>query len=762
MLLTCGAPRFASFSLPKRLAFLAAVWLGCLWCFFGSLATAQANQTITGKVHLEDSVYPLTIPSLIPKLSFSFVSETNGATVSCSAPMSSSGAYSFNLSLPADTYSVGIKAPEWLQVVQKHIVIAANATINLADVSLLAGDAVEDNFVDSSDFGLFIGAFGGDITLAGSGYDPHCDFNCDGAIDSSDFALLIGNFGRAGDSLYTVILSSDQTSLVGGGSVQITLRFSGGAPLASSENLRFDCSQTQAATYTVGTISSPLENRPAVALQGYPASSGQTERWSVDSDQVYTYQTTFTIHTSSVNYPTPITIYGTFLNARGAVTLHLLPSNFRVENISMTTPGPAVPSIPKTHLVWDTLPSLDANQYPLFVKRDDTVIYTVAYNSGAPVTSCDDTPPLATLNSGMPVTYRLVTTPYPSNASPIQIGADKVQLYKTDASANQAVDSRLDLRYAAPTFQNFQFGTRTYRGGLFAGHATDPARVGHSLIRFPLDASAQPANTSFRIGNVNAYFTGALTDTSQISSTVTSETMVVQCQQTQYDIWNPLSVVWANSPKVDTTLTDYNAQITYTPATPNPQWVAWNMTDAIKTTLQSSTDQQSSADLSVLLHGQNESDTANLWAYFAKKEYDASVNLAPCVLYALTFPVPARVDFPALTAANPIAVYGDFQGTVAVSGLGIGDSVDVTLTAPNQTYISFGEFNSASSNMTSSRMITDTVTLHVTGFNNPATFTLHADQKLLSSPLAFFCQINVTATCNGVSATGKISFQYSP
>ena len=373
MLLTCRAPRFASFSLPKRLSLHAALWLGCLCCLFGSLVSAQASQTLTGKVNLEEVVYPITISSLVPTLTFQFQSTTNGSTVKRSAPLTSNGTYSFDPALPADTYNIAIKSSKWLQAVQKSVVIAANGTTTLADVSVLGGDAIDDNVIDSSDFGLLIGVYGTEITISGSGYDPLGDFNCDGSIDSSDFGILISNFGKVGASLYTVGLASSPTSLVGGGTVQITLTLSNGEPLASSENLMFDCSQAQAAFYTAGTISSPLENHPTVALHGYPASNQQPEQWIVDSYGVYTYQTTFAINTSSVNYPTKITIYGTFLNTRGGVTITLLPTNFHVDSVSMTPPaGANVPSFPKVSLAWDRLTSIDSSQYPLTIKRNGT------------------------------------------------------------------------------------------------------------------------------------------------------------------------------------------------------------------------------------------------------------------------------------------------------------------------------------------------------------------------------------------------------
>ena len=83
--------------------------------------------------------------------------------------------------------------------------LAVNAPLNLSggnltgqNASLSPGDSNNDNFCDSTDFGLLIGAFDSDASLPGSGYDARADFNGDGLVDSTDFSLLIGSFGAEG------------------------------------------------------------------------------------------------------------------------------------------------------------------------------------------------------------------------------------------------------------------------------------------------------------------------------------------------------------------------------------------------------------------------------------------------------------------------------------------------------------------------------------------------------------------------------------
>ena len=99
--------------------------------------------------------------------------------------------------LPAANYLLAIKGPLNLQKVLSIPALAGDVTD--AAVTLAAGDANGDNSIDSSDFGILIGAFNTDGSVPGSGYDPTADFNYDGLIDSSDFGLLISNFNTQGD-----------------------------------------------------------------------------------------------------------------------------------------------------------------------------------------------------------------------------------------------------------------------------------------------------------------------------------------------------------------------------------------------------------------------------------------------------------------------------------------------------------------------------------------------------------------------------------
>ena len=102
----------------------------------------------------------------------------------------------FRLVVPNGNYTLWIKPDTSLAVSLPVDVSSGNASGLTAMMS--GGDANNDNSVDSTDFGILIGAFNTQISLPGGGYDPAADFNGDGSVDSSDFGMLIGNFNTMG------------------------------------------------------------------------------------------------------------------------------------------------------------------------------------------------------------------------------------------------------------------------------------------------------------------------------------------------------------------------------------------------------------------------------------------------------------------------------------------------------------------------------------------------------------------------------------
>ena len=112
-------------------------------------------------------------------------------------PISGSPFGSFTLSgIPQGTYDVAIKGDKNLRVLLPNVMVTANTT--LPNVTLPAGDANNDNTVDTSDFGILVGAYNGDSSVPGSGYELDADFNFDGVVDTSDFSLLVGEYNNTG------------------------------------------------------------------------------------------------------------------------------------------------------------------------------------------------------------------------------------------------------------------------------------------------------------------------------------------------------------------------------------------------------------------------------------------------------------------------------------------------------------------------------------------------------------------------------------
>ena len=151
---------------------------------------ADTPVTVSGTAQLEGCV------NSAQTVAFTFRPTDGSAILTRSVLLSSSGAFSLP-SIPRKNYQIHVKGGLWLA--QNLPLNAGSSSVSNLSVSLRAGDANNDNSVDSADFGVLIGAFNSDVTIPGSGYDPTADFNCDGSVDSADFGLLIGEFNSMGD-----------------------------------------------------------------------------------------------------------------------------------------------------------------------------------------------------------------------------------------------------------------------------------------------------------------------------------------------------------------------------------------------------------------------------------------------------------------------------------------------------------------------------------------------------------------------------------
>ena len=98
--------------------------------------------------------------------------------------------------VPAGTYDVAVKGDKNLRVLIANATIGGSGT--LPDILLPGGDANDDNSVDTSDFGILVGSYGGSSAVSGSGYDPSTDFNFDGVVDATDFGILVGDYNTTG------------------------------------------------------------------------------------------------------------------------------------------------------------------------------------------------------------------------------------------------------------------------------------------------------------------------------------------------------------------------------------------------------------------------------------------------------------------------------------------------------------------------------------------------------------------------------------
>ena len=187
---------------------MAASWdtFGLIYIGFGgnSFVYGAPSPVITGTIALEGVTNLAAVNPSAPLGTFHLsFRNPGGAAELCgydvtltTAAGSAKGAYSVT-GVPAGTYDVRIKGNKNLAILVPGVAVSTTSGA-IADVTLPAGDANNDNTVDTTDFGLLIGGYNGDASLSGSGYDPIADFNFDGVIDTSDFSLLVGQYNNVG------------------------------------------------------------------------------------------------------------------------------------------------------------------------------------------------------------------------------------------------------------------------------------------------------------------------------------------------------------------------------------------------------------------------------------------------------------------------------------------------------------------------------------------------------------------------------------
>ena len=359
----------------------------------------------------------------------------------------------------------------------------------------------------------------------------------------------------------------------------------------------------------------------------------------------------FTFVTSTVNAPTLLTLTATIGASSQSASLTLQPANLRLAQV--------VP-LSTLRLQWDQ-PTSSAFQ----LRRDGSVIATLPGNTY----TFDDA-----IAGGFVANHTYVyTLGVVSGSTFTPVDMEMVVPGLAAATDNQAVDSRLDLRYSDVHLLDHVFGATSYRGGLFAGYASDPSKVGRSFARFGPLTATPPTVSAWRTGGISAYFTGLA---GSAAGSVT-----VGCQAIAEAGWDYSKLMWSltdhsitpSAPVLNPGSATNALTLNYDPANPVVGWQTWNLESALRNAL------SGGLPLSVAWAATNE--TAQGWAYFAKKEYNA--NLAPCATWAWTLPYPLSLCIDG--SGIPISGGGDVLTVPIVlkmHGVGVNDSVPVTITSP--------------------------------------------------------------------------------
>lgn len=361
----------------------------------------------------------------------------------------------------------------------------------------------------------------------------------------------------------------------------------------------------------------------------------------------------FPMATAWADYTQSATVTATLGTQSDTETLTLLGANLRVTRMV----GPNT-----LRLQWDGLTT--SGQFLL--TRNGTSLATL----NASVTTYDDVF-TGGYSSGTTYLYQLWDTSL-TNTATSQISSESVVPYLLNASDNQAVDSRLDLRYSDTRYLDHCFGSTTYKGGLFAGFASDPSRVGRSFLRFSIPAPASGGNY-FRTGGILAFCPGLATHTAASAA--------IGCQVVANNTWDFSTLFWtATNPTGFTpgAAADVTT-IAYDPASPQPQWVGWNLPAALRAALNAATT-NTPTSLTIALAGANESNAG--WAYFAKNGYappnyngQYGMGLGPRAAYVLAHPVPVAAY--CIASADGTSAYYN----IIMNGLNPGDTAGVALTS---------------------------------------------------------------------------------
>jgi len=422
--------------------------------------------------------------------------------------------------------------------------------------------------------------------------------------------------------------------------------------------------------------------------------------------------TTFQVATSTVNAPVTLNI---------TATNHAYPTEFVTANINLTLVNVRAVDIvmPRAIVLNWGIPATGS----YYLTRDGVTVAGPLTNTIRAYTD------IFPWNSGQTYKYDL----YDSNTTPwTLLSSEQSVPYLVGAAQNQAVDSRLDMRYSAVTLLNHNFGTTAYKGGLFAGFANDPSRIGRSIAQFLLNPA--PTGGVYRTGKVNAALISGYSDSGAVSN------LSIGCQAVPmtvagYNTWDASTLNWSNAPLVSNASATQTVTVNYNPASNPPayQWFSWKLDTDILDGILGVADaaHDGTNKMSVQWASMNEGTYG--WAYFAKNEYDPT--LGPNVtnlwsiptLVKLTVPTPVTLSGAASTSAT---------GQLSVNAIGLLGSAVVSLSSDNPL-VKFQATGTQSQSMT------------VTGLNTTFVMTV---AKPVSTTV-----VTITATLGSVTKTATMT-----
>lgn len=359
--------------------------------------------------------------------------------------------------------------------------------------------------------------------------------------------------------------------------------------------------------------------------------------------------------TAWADYTQSATVTATLGQQSLNATLTLLGANLRVTDVL---------GITGLRLHWDGVTT--NGQFVL--TRDGATIATLSNGTA----SYDDLFPNG-FTSGQTYLYQLFDSSLPS-APCNQLSSEEVTPYAIPSRTTQAVDSRLDLRYSDNHYLDHCFGLTTYKGGLFAGMASDPSKVGRSFARFSIPVP-QSAGSFFRTGGISAFCTGL--------QATSATTVSIGCQIIPENTWDFSRLVWTatNPDSFSAGTGGATTAISYDPANPVQQWVSWAMPDTLRSALATATSNNAPTPLTAAWAGANESQPG--WAWFIKGDITAIGGGSNAVLIPTKGPNAAYV----LAQAVPVAAYRISNGSgsslynIILNGLNPGDKAGVILTS---------------------------------------------------------------------------------